>query len=141
MLSLLLCFCLGLLLFANRRHVTAVPPAADPEPPTAKSYSYCCPDRWESNLTVLHPAENIRVDRRCTNTILISRPGGVKSFDTQDGKVVTLVERLYVIKHSVAPANGQLQPTGRGYSALNGSQSLSQFIETINHEEHHSWNP
>lgn len=46
LLSLLLCFCLGLLLFAHRRHSAApVPLAADLEPPTAKSYSCCLPER------------------------------------------------------------------------------------------------
>lgn len=48
LLSLLLCFCLGLLLFTHRRHSAAaapVPLAADLEPPTAKSYSCCLPER------------------------------------------------------------------------------------------------
>lgn len=44
-LALVLCFCLGLLLCANHCRMAAVPPNTEPEPPMAKSYSYCCPER------------------------------------------------------------------------------------------------
>lgn len=49
LLSLLLCFCLGLVLFAHRRRSAAAaspdPVAADLEPPAAKSYACCLPER------------------------------------------------------------------------------------------------
>lgn len=45
LLSLALCLCLGLLLCANHRRVPTGPPTTEPEPPTPKSYTYCCPER------------------------------------------------------------------------------------------------
>lgn len=49
-LSLVLCFLLGLLLCANHCCITSVAPNTEPEPPLAKSSSYCCPDRWDPPL-------------------------------------------------------------------------------------------
>ncbi|XP_056912842.1 SUN domain-containing ossification factor-like isoform X2 [Takifugu flavidus] len=48
-LSLVLCFCVGLLLCANHCRITAAPPSTEPEPPVGKSYSYCCPERQFSS--------------------------------------------------------------------------------------------
>ncbi|XP_061550100.1 SUN domain-containing ossification factor-like isoform X1 [Phycodurus eques] len=45
LLCLLLSLCFGLALFANRCRVSITPPNAEPQPPTANSYSYCCPER------------------------------------------------------------------------------------------------
>lgn len=45
LMSLVVCLILGLLLCANHCRVSAVAPTTEPEPPTAKSYSYCCPER------------------------------------------------------------------------------------------------
>nr|XP_020474000.1 SUN domain-containing ossification factor-like isoform X2 [Monopterus albus] len=45
LLSLVLCLCLGLLLCANHFRISTVPPAAQPELPIPKSYTYCCPKR------------------------------------------------------------------------------------------------
>lgn len=45
LLSLVLCLCLVLLLCANQRRISTVPPNAEPEPPIAKSYTYCCSER------------------------------------------------------------------------------------------------
>ncbi|XP_053185362.1 SUN domain-containing ossification factor-like [Scomber japonicus] len=49
LLSLVLCLCLGLLLFANRCRISTLPPTTEPEPPIPKSYSYCCPERQFSS--------------------------------------------------------------------------------------------
>nr|XP_046265404.1 SUN domain-containing ossification factor-like isoform X3 [Scatophagus argus] len=48
-LSLVLCLCLGLLLCANHCRIASLPPATEPEPPIAKSYTYCCPERQFSS--------------------------------------------------------------------------------------------
>eukprot|EP00064_Thunnus_orientalis_P013008 superscaffoldBa00002063_g13045 len=48
-LSLVLCLCLGLLLFANRCRISTLPPTTEPKPPIPKSYSYCCPERQLSS--------------------------------------------------------------------------------------------
>ncbi|XP_070830668.1 SUN domain-containing ossification factor-like [Chaetodon trifascialis] len=45
LLSLVLCLSLGLLLCVNHCRITTIPPTTEPEPPIAKSYSYCCPER------------------------------------------------------------------------------------------------
>ncbi|XP_037314957.2 SUN domain-containing ossification factor-like isoform X2 [Pungitius pungitius] len=45
LLSLVLCLCLGLLLCANHCRIPTGPPTTEPEPPTPKSYTYCCPER------------------------------------------------------------------------------------------------
>ncbi|XP_033960265.1 SUN domain-containing ossification factor-like isoform X1 [Pseudochaenichthys georgianus] len=45
LLSLLLCLCLGLLLYANHCRFSDDPPTSDPEPPPSKSYTFCCPER------------------------------------------------------------------------------------------------
>ncbi|XP_061695468.1 SUN domain-containing ossification factor-like isoform X2 [Syngnathoides biaculeatus] len=45
LLCLLLGLCFGLALFANRCRISITPPHAEPQPPTANSYSYCCPER------------------------------------------------------------------------------------------------
>lgn len=45
LLSLILCLCLGLLLCANHCRLSTVPPTTEPEPPSPKSYTYCCPER------------------------------------------------------------------------------------------------
>ncbi|KAM9322518.1 SUN domain-containing ossification factor [Pholidichthys leucotaenia] len=45
LLSLGLCACLGLLLCANHCRLSPIPPTAEPEPPTTKNYTYCCPER------------------------------------------------------------------------------------------------
>ncbi|KAM8850937.1 SUN domain-containing ossification factor-like isoform 2-T2 [Spinachia spinachia] len=45
LLSLALCLCLSLLLCANRCCIPTGPPTTGPEPPTPKSYTYCCPER------------------------------------------------------------------------------------------------
>ncbi|KAM6918340.1 SUN domain-containing ossification factor [Xenentodon cancila] len=44
LLSLVLCLCLGLVLCVNHCRIT-IPPSTDPQPPTPKSYTYCCPER------------------------------------------------------------------------------------------------
>ncbi|XP_031588761.1 SUN domain-containing ossification factor-like isoform X1 [Oreochromis aureus] len=44
LLSLILCLCLGLLLCANHCRLSTVPPTTEPEPPSPKSYTYCCPE-------------------------------------------------------------------------------------------------
>lgn len=44
LLSLVLCLCLGLLLCANHCRLSTVPPTTEPEPPSPKSYTYCCPE-------------------------------------------------------------------------------------------------
>ncbi|XP_054481085.1 SUN domain-containing ossification factor-like isoform X2 [Anoplopoma fimbria] len=49
LLSLALCLCLGLLLCANHRRISTVPPTTEPEPPIPKSYTYCCPERQFSS--------------------------------------------------------------------------------------------
>ncbi|XP_035526583.1 SUN domain-containing ossification factor-like isoform X1 [Morone saxatilis] len=49
LLSLALFLCLGLLLFANYCRISTIPPTIDPEPPIAKSYTYCCPERQFSS--------------------------------------------------------------------------------------------
>ncbi|XP_047187892.1 SUN domain-containing ossification factor-like isoform X3 [Scophthalmus maximus] len=49
LLSLLLCLCLGVLLCTNHCRIATVPPAAEPEPPIPKSYTYCCPERQFSS--------------------------------------------------------------------------------------------
>ncbi|KAF7654303.1 hypothetical protein LDENG_00071440 [Lucifuga dentata] len=45
LLSLMLCVFLGLLLCANHCGISTSPPKTEPEPPTLKRYSYCCPER------------------------------------------------------------------------------------------------
>nr|XP_012779005.2 SUN domain-containing ossification factor isoform X2 [Maylandia zebra] len=45
LLSLFLCLSLGLLLCANHCRLSTVPPTTEPEPPSPKSYTYCCPER------------------------------------------------------------------------------------------------
>ncbi|XP_041805585.1 SUN domain-containing ossification factor-like isoform X2 [Chelmon rostratus] len=45
LLSLVLCLSLGLLLCVNHCRITTIPPTAEPEPPIAKSYTYCCSER------------------------------------------------------------------------------------------------
>ncbi|XP_073347557.1 SUN domain-containing ossification factor-like isoform X2 [Pagrus major] len=49
LLSLVLCLCLGLLLCANYCRITTVPPTTEPEPPMAKSYTFCSPERQFSS--------------------------------------------------------------------------------------------
>ncbi|KAF1383452.1 hypothetical protein PFLUV_G00132040 [Perca fluviatilis] len=49
LLSLALCLCLGLLLCANHCRIPTIPPTTEPEPPTSKSYTYCCPERQFSS--------------------------------------------------------------------------------------------
>ncbi|XP_056277079.1 SUN domain-containing ossification factor-like isoform X2 [Pseudoliparis swirei] len=49
LLSLVLCVCLGLLLCANYGRISTLPPTTGPEPPTPKSYAYCCPERQFSS--------------------------------------------------------------------------------------------
>ncbi|KAG8013955.1 Dynamin-3, partial [Nibea albiflora] len=49
LLSLALFVCLSLLMCANYRRISAVPPTTEPEPPIAKSYTYCCPERQFSS--------------------------------------------------------------------------------------------
>ncbi|XP_054623009.1 SUN domain-containing ossification factor-like isoform X2 [Dunckerocampus dactyliophorus] len=45
LLCLLLSLCFTLALFANRCRISITPPHAGPEPPTAKNYTSCCPER------------------------------------------------------------------------------------------------
>lgn len=45
LVSLVLCLVLGLLLCANHCRISAIAPTTEPEPPTTKSYTYCCPER------------------------------------------------------------------------------------------------
>ncbi|XP_036939910.1 SUN domain-containing ossification factor-like isoform X1 [Acanthopagrus latus] len=49
LLSLVLCLCLGLVLCANYCRITTIPPATEPEPPMAKSYTFCSPERQFSS--------------------------------------------------------------------------------------------
>lgn len=49
LLSLVLCLFLGLLLCANHCRISAIPPTTEPEPPIAKSYTFCCPERQFSS--------------------------------------------------------------------------------------------
>ncbi|XP_034411108.1 SUN domain-containing ossification factor-like isoform X2 [Cyclopterus lumpus] len=49
LLSLALCLCLCLLLCANHGRISTLPPTTEPEPPTPKSYTYCCPERQFSS--------------------------------------------------------------------------------------------
>ncbi|XP_072219172.1 SUN domain-containing ossification factor-like isoform X1 [Leuresthes tenuis] len=48
LLSLLLCLCLGLLLCINHCRIT-IPATTEPDSPTPKSYTYCCPERQFSS--------------------------------------------------------------------------------------------
>ncbi|XP_028988022.1 SUN domain-containing ossification factor-like isoform X2 [Betta splendens] len=45
LVSLALCLCLGLLLCANHCRISTVPPAVEPDPPTPKTYTHCCPEK------------------------------------------------------------------------------------------------
>nr|XP_057924640.1 SUN domain-containing ossification factor-like isoform X2 [Doryrhamphus excisus] len=45
LVCLLLSLCFALALFANRCRISITPPHADPEPPAAKNYTSCCPER------------------------------------------------------------------------------------------------
>ncbi|XP_026230345.1 SUN domain-containing ossification factor-like isoform X2 [Anabas testudineus] len=49
LLSLALCLCFGVLLCANHCRISTVPPATEPEPPIAKSYTYGCTEKQFSS--------------------------------------------------------------------------------------------
>uniref|UniRef100_A0A8C2XD74 SUN domain-containing ossification factor n=1 Tax=Cyclopterus lumpus TaxID=8103 RepID=A0A8C2XD74_CYCLU len=59
LLSLALCLCLCLLLCANHGRISTLPPTTEPEPPTPKSYTYCCPERRRRKMKPMEKVEKL----------------------------------------------------------------------------------
>ncbi len=96
--------------------------------------------KGSKTITVLLSAEKylLRQIWPCTNIVFIARLNAKMYLYIHGGKEKALFERVDVNKHWVASSNGLLQLMGRGYSALNHAYPLSQFIDTIIHQEHRS---
>ncbi|XP_056149037.1 SUN domain-containing ossification factor-like isoform X2 [Lampris incognitus] len=122
LLSLVLCLLLGLLLCANHCRMSTMSPAGEPEPPTSKSYSYCCPERQFSSC------DDLGLKRRASYPLLHSEslqlpttegPGALYTEATHspDNRTKACtnprVETLKPSSHSVPElANGAIECNG-----------------------------